>query len=275
MASTLSNQSNADDRQHSTLKTLYDEVLLAFEEALDEAEDLISSEPSSNLRNIKTWLENATSSLISWGIDARTDAGSLSAVEGTPLENKLRCSLRELQGQLAKIYEECKFREEVRSLPENVSSVVPESPPIYYGDRLAADKDSMAIMSSLLNALQDLVRPIRMIHASRGQAGPYQDLKRQIDKIYTHHTEQRDRSELREPESLLDITAHEDGQQYKHTGKMEDLKEAIRVSRQAVDITPEDYPHLATCIKSLRNKLERRYERTGKMEDLEEAIRVS
>ena len=56
---------------------------------------------------------------------------------------------------------------------------------------------------------------------------------------------------------------------------MEDLEEAIRVSRQAVKVTPEDHPDLAACLNNLGNKLESRYKRTGKMEDLEEAIRVS
>jgi hypothetical protein len=190
-----------DERQRSALKVLYDEVLLAFKEALDKAEDLISPKPGSHPRKVKTWLENATSSLISWGIDARTDAGSLSAVEGTPLENEVRCTLCELQRQLEKIYEERSFREEVFSLPEHATYVVPDLSPIPYGDGLAADEDPMTIMSSLIGVLQDTVRPIRMIHALRKQEGPYRDLKRQINDIYNQHIERRDRSELRAPES--------------------------------------------------------------------------
>ena len=62
---------------------------------------------------------------------------------------------------------------------------------------------------------------------------------------------------------------------HEHTGKMEDLEEAIRVARQAVDVTPEGHPDLAAMLNNLGNKLGRRYERTGKMEGLEEAIRVS
>ena len=62
---------------------------------------------------------------------------------------------------------------------------------------------------------------------------------------------------------------------YERTGKMEDLEEAIRVARQAVDVTPEDHPDLAGRLNNLGLKLQRRYERTGKMEDLEEAIRVA
>jgi len=62
---------------------------------------------------------------------------------------------------------------------------------------------------------------------------------------------------------------------YERRGKMEDLEEAIRVSRQAVKVTPEDHPDLAAWLNNLGNNLGRRYERTGKMEDLEEAIQVS
>jgi len=59
---------------------------------------------------------------------------------------------------------------------------------------------------------------------------------------------------------------------YKRRGKIEDLKEAIRVSRQAVKVTPKDYPDLAGYLSTLGNNLGRRYKRRGKIEDLEEAI---
>jgi tetratricopeptide (TPR) repeat protein len=62
--------------------------------------------------------------------------------------------------------------------------------------------------------------------------------------------------------------------QYDRTGKIEDLEQAIRVSRQAVDITPGDHPDLAVLLNDLGNQLGSRYERTGKIEDLEEAIRM-
>ena len=62
---------------------------------------------------------------------------------------------------------------------------------------------------------------------------------------------------------------------YKHTGKMEDLEEAIRVARQAVNITPKDHPDLAAMLNNLGNKLGHRYVCTGKMEDLEEALQVT
>ena len=190
-----------DVRQIVALKTLYDEVLSAFEQALDEAEDLTSPEPIPALG--KTWLENATSSLISWGTDTRTDAGSLSAVEGTPLGNKVRNTLCELQEQLGKIARGYSFS-------ESPSSIVPELSSTECEDILAADHESIAIASSLIGVLQDIVRPIRMIHASKGEGGPYRDLKRQIDNIYADHIERKNRIELHDQESPADIAVYED-----------------------------------------------------------------
>ena len=56
------------------------------------------------------------------------------------------------------------------------------------------------------------------------------------------------------------------------TGRIQDLEEAIRRTRQAVDTAPKYPPNLADWLNNLGNKLESRYERTGKMEDMEEAI---
>jgi len=53
---------------------------------------------------------------------------------------------------------------------------------------------------------------------------------------------------------------------------MEDLKEAIIIARQAVDITPKDYLDSATRSNNLGNKLESQYKRIGKIENLKEAI---
>jgi len=53
---------------------------------------------------------------------------------------------------------------------------------------------------------------------------------------------------------------------------MGDLEEAITAARQAIKLTPEDYPDRARRLKNLGDKLGFRYKRTGKMEDLEEAI---
>ena len=177
-----------DVRRNCALDALYEEVLSAFEEALDKVEDTVSSEPASNLRNTKTWLENATSSLISWSTDARIEAGSLSAVEGTLLEKTVRSTLHELQGQLEEIFGDC-------NLAGNVSSVTPELSPNHREDTLTADEDSIATMSDLIGSLQEIVRPIRMIHASRGQGGPYRNLKRQIDNTYKDHIDHRDPSD--------------------------------------------------------------------------------
>ncbi|KAF2790436.1 hypothetical protein K505DRAFT_364741 [Melanomma pulvis-pyrius CBS 109.77] len=53
-----------------------------------------------------------------------------------------------------------------------------------------------------------------------------------------------------------------------------DLKEAIKLARQAIDVTPKDHPDLADKIINLGNKLERWYEHTGNLDYLEEAIQV-
>jgi tetratricopeptide (TPR) repeat protein len=53
------------------------------------------------------------------------------------------------------------------------------------------------------------------------------------------------------------------------------LEEAIRVTRQAVKVTPDDHPDLAAWLNNLGTMLKGRYQRTGAMDDLEEAIRVT
>jgi tetratricopeptide (TPR) repeat protein len=63
--------------------------------------------------------------------------------------------------------------------------------------------------------------------------------------------------------------------QYKRTGRMNDLEEAIQTARRAVDITPEDHPVLAGWLNNLDISLSDRYKRTGLMEDLEEAIQTA
>jgi tetratricopeptide (TPR) repeat protein len=56
---------------------------------------------------------------------------------------------------------------------------------------------------------------------------------------------------------------------------MEDLEEAIQMSRQAIKATPEDHLDLAGSLNNLGIMLQNRYERMGRMEDLEEAIGVA
>ncbi|KAL2136726.1 hypothetical protein VTI74DRAFT_1767 [Chaetomium olivicolor] len=62
---------------------------------------------------------------------------------------------------------------------------------------------------------------------------------------------------------------------YERTGEMADLEEAIGIAKQAVELTPHDYPDRAGRLNSLGNKLQSRYERTGEMADLEEAIGIA
>ena len=169
-----------------TLRTIYDELLLSFEDALDEAEELASTELDPGLRILKTWLENAISTLISWEIDTRANAGSLSAIHGTPLGNEVRHVLTELKAQL-------------------VSGRKPQTEPmlsftplatltIQDQKKYAMDEDQMAKMSNLIGVLQDLVRPIRMVHASTSREGPYQYLKEEVDKIYDQHVKPKDQA---------------------------------------------------------------------------------
>lgn len=56
---------------------------------------------------------------------------------------------------------------------------------------------------------------------------------------------------------------------------MEDLEEAIQVSRQAVNLTASHHPDLASWLLNLGGKLNRRYQLTEKVQDLEEATQVS
>ena len=64
---------------------------------------------------------------------------------------------------------------------------------------------------------------------------------------------------------------------YERVRRLEDLEEAIQISREVVKITPESYPNLnlAARLNSLGTSLDRRYERTKEIADLEEAIVVS
>ena len=53
---------------------------------------------------------------------------------------------------------------------------------------------------------------------------------------------------------------------------MVDLEEAIRNAQQAVEVTPQDHPGLASRLNNLGTKLVLRFERTGRMKDLGETI---
>ncbi|OQD86479.1 hypothetical protein PENSOL_c086G06413, partial [Penicillium solitum] len=57
--------------------------------------------------------------------------------------------------------------------------------------------------------------------------------------------------------------------------ELDDLEEAIQVSRQAVQATPNNHPDLGGRLHRLSFDLRRRFERTEELDDLEEMIRVS
>src|SRR2546430_3240235 len=89
---------------------------------------------------------------------------------------------------------------------------------------------------------------------------------------YTVHFRSEDHPDLA---GWLNNLGNKLGRRYECMGRMEDLEEAVRVTEQAVKVTPEDHPDLAARLNNLGNKLGRRDERMGRMEDLEEAIRVT
>ena len=55
---------------------------------------------------------------------------------------------------------------------------------------------------------------------------------------------------------------------------MDDLQEAIRLGRTAVDATPIDHPDRARQLNSLGVSFSVRYQRTGAIDDLHETIRL-
>ena len=52
------------------------------------------------------------------------------------------------------------------------------------------------------------------------------------------------------------------------------LKEAILITQEAVDATPQDHPHRAGILGNLRDQLGKRYSKTEAVADLEEAIQI-
>ncbi|KAL8653328.1 MAG: hypothetical protein Q9226_003891 [Calogaya cf. arnoldii] len=172
------------EKAYVALKTVYDDVLFSFEEALDEAERL--PPPNNNLRptELIIWLENATTSLISWGIDIRANTGSLTAVGGLPLGVEVRCTLLELQQRLDTFL----HGRGSRWMSSDPGPNKPASSLDSIKDQLLiTDGDPMASMSGLVGDLQDLVRPVRMLHASQSNKGPYRSLKLRVDDLYNRH----------------------------------------------------------------------------------------
>lgn len=62
---------------------------------------------------------------------------------------------------------------------------------------------------------------------------------------------------------------------YQRTGKIEDLEEAIGISRQVVQLIPKHEPDLAERLDNLGGMVEKRHKCIGNMGDLDEAIRIS
>ncbi|KAL8847177.1 MAG: hypothetical protein Q9221_007778 [Calogaya cf. arnoldii] len=172
------------EKAYVALKTVYDDVLFSFEEALDEGERL--QPPNNNLqpRKLITWLENATTSLISWGVDIRANTGSLTAVEGLPLGVEVRSRILELQQRLDAFFH---GRGSRRMFSDPGPIKLASSLDSIKGQLTVTDGDPMASMSGLVGGLQDFVRPIRTLHASQSNKGPYRNLKLQVDDLYDRH----------------------------------------------------------------------------------------
>jgi hypothetical protein len=75
-------------------------------------------------------------------------------------------------------------------------------------------------------------------------------------------------SELASDFAILDC------EEYKNTGDIKAINDAIENAELAVQMTPEGHSNLASRLNNLGVMLGSRYERTGKMQDLEETIRV-
>ena len=179
------------EKQNIDLKHLYDEIVVDFEEASEQAESLVSQNPNSPAWKVKTWLKNATASLISWGIDVRVESGSLSAIEKTSLKSGIQSLLQEIQDDLKTVLEEDKRLDEHESFKKTMTSG-PQNLANYHSEE-SADQDTIAVMSSHIVTLQDLIRPIRMMHASERQEGPYRNLKQQVENIYKQHLTDADK----------------------------------------------------------------------------------
>lgn len=234
------------------LNTVYNEVLLAFEEALDEAENLASTQQPGERT---TWLENATTSLISWGIDTRANTGSLAAVEGTPLGVEVRCILLELREHLGGLLD----GHSVQWL--TTLKLASSSKWIH-----ANNGDTMAIMSGLVGELQDLVRPIRMLHASKTGEGPYRSRKLQVDDIYSQYIERKVQDSSQEPHSVGGVSPYLDRRSFrpssmKHDASTENMQEPVFESakgiqdyNQASGPTEELWGDVGTALRSSCNK---------------------
>jgi tetratricopeptide (TPR) repeat protein len=63
--------------------------------------------------------------------------------------------------------------------------------------------------------------------------------------------------------------------QYDYTAKIDQLEEAIDLSRQVIEIMPQGHPDLPGTLNELGQGLKRKFERMGKREDIEESNQVS
>ena len=60
---------------------------------------------------------------------------------------------------------------------------------------------------------------------------------------------------------------------FDQTGNIQDLEDAIKYAREALNKTPSNHLMLATMLSDLGSQLSDRYDRMGNMQDLEDAIK--
>ncbi|KDN67105.1 putative TPR domain-containing protein [Colletotrichum sublineola] len=81
-------------------------------------------------------------------------------------------------------------------------------------------------------------------------------------------------SQLDRRVGLLGTLVTQLGDRFKHTGAMENLEEAISISKQAIAMTPSEHPYLVSLLSNLGRLLGYKHLRTGAMSDLDEAIKI-
>ena len=87
--------SNDAHHQPSTLRARFESTLCAFENAADNLQD---GQPNLDIRRrALTWLEHVIALLISWSTDIRIESDSLSAIEGSEVEERLMALFTEIE----------------------------------------------------------------------------------------------------------------------------------------------------------------------------------
>ena len=84
--------------ESTSLRTHFESTLHAYEDAADSLQH--SGMNIHILRRAVSWLEHVITSLGSWSIDIRIESDSLSAIEGSEIEEKLQDTFHNLENDL-------------------------------------------------------------------------------------------------------------------------------------------------------------------------------